>query len=147
MRMVSVGSQQLASYRESAGDAAVDVPHELAASLRGVRVLHLSATPYGGGVAELLRSQVPLLRNLGLVVDWKLMAGTDEFFAVTKAIHNGLQGAEDTITDAQWDTFRSVSAHSAQQLDHAYDAIVVHDPQPVAIAQLAGRGRSVWVWR
>jgi trehalose synthase len=147
MRMVSVGSQQLASYRESAGDAAVDVLHELAASLRGVRVLHLSATPYGGGVAELLRSQVPLLRNLGLVVDWKLMAGTDEFFAVTKAIHNGLQGAEDTITDAQWDTFRSVSAHSAQQLDHAYDVIVVHDPQPVATAQLAGRGRSLWVWR
>ena len=25
--------------------------------------------------------------------------------------------------------------------------IVVHDPQPVAIAQLAGRGKSLWVWR
>jgi len=147
MRMVSVGDQQIASYRESAGDAAIDVLHELATSLRGVRVLHLSATPYGGGVAELLRSQVPLLRDLGLVVDWRLIAGDDAFFAVTKAIHNGLQGADDIITDAQWDTFRSVSAHSAQQLDDAYDVIVVHDPQPVAIAQLAGRGRSLWVWR
>ena len=147
MRMVSVGRQQLASYRESAGDAAVDVLHELAAGLRGVRVLHLSATPYGGGVAELLRSQVPLLRDLGLVADWKLMAGDDAFFAVTKAIHNGLQGAADTITDAQWDTYRSVSERSAQQLDHDYDVVVVHDPQPAAIARLAGRGTSLWVWR
>jgi len=147
MRMVSVGGQQLGAYRESAGDAAVDALHALASALRGVRVLHLSATPYGGGVAELLRSQVPLLRALGLFVDWKLIAGDDAFFAVTKAIHNGLQGADDTITDAQWDTFRSMSARSAEQLDHAYDVIVVHDPQPVAIAQLAGRGSSLWVWR
>ena len=147
MRMVSVGGQQVASYRASAGDAAVDVLYDLAASLRGVRVLHLSATPYGGGVAELLRSQVPLLRDLGIAVDWKLIAGDDAFFAVTKAIHNGLQGAEDVIDEAQWDTFHSVSSRSAQQLDHEYDVIVVHDPQPVAIAQLAGRGRSRWVWR
>ena len=94
MRMVSVGDQQVDSYRLSVGDAAIDVLRELASSLQGVRVLHLSATPYGGGVAELLRSQVPLLRDLGLVVDWKLIAGDDAFFAVTKAIHNGLQGAE-----------------------------------------------------
>src|SRR6516164_3096931 len=98
MRMVSVGGQQLSSYRQSAGDAAVDVLRDLASSLRGLRVLHLSATPYGGGVAELLRSQVPLLRDLGLAVDWKLIAGSDAFFAVTKAIHNGLQGADDPIT-------------------------------------------------
>jgi trehalose synthase len=147
MRMVSVGSQQIESYRESAGDAAIDVLYELASSLRGVRVLHLSATPYGGGVAELLRSEVPLLRDLGLSADWKLIVGNDAFFEVTKAIHNGLQGAPDSIDDAQWDTFRSVSARSAEQLDHAYDVIVVHDPQPAAIAQLAGRGQSLWVWR
>ena len=147
MRMVSVGDQQLDSYRSSVGDAAIDVLHELASSLQGVRVLHLSATPYGGGVAELLRSQVPLLRDLGLAVDWKLIAGDDAFFAVTKAIHNGLQGADVTITDAQWDTFVSSSAQSAQQLDHIYDVIVVHDPQPLAIARLAGRGRALWVWR
>ena len=102
------GGQQLASYRKSAGDSAIDVLYELASSLRGVRVLHLSATPYGGGVAELLRSQVPLLRDLGLAVDWKLIAGDDAFFSVTKAIHNALQGADEPITDAQWDTYLSV---------------------------------------
>ena len=74
MRNVSVGAQLLASYRKSAGDEAIDALHELARDLRGVRVLHVSATPYGGGVAELLRSEVPLLRNLGLAADWKLIS-------------------------------------------------------------------------
>jgi len=147
MRMVSVGNQQLASYRVSAGDAAIDVLHELASALRGVRVLHLSATPYGGGVAELLRSQVPLLRDLGLAVDWKLIAGDDAFFTVTKALHNALQGADENISDTQWETYLTLSERSARQLDHDYDVIVVHDPQPLAIARLSGRGKSLWVWR
>lgn len=41
----------------------------LAAPLKGIRVLHVNATPYGGGVAEILRSEVPLLRELGLAAD------------------------------------------------------------------------------
>ena len=147
MRNVSVGVQGLASYRKSAGDEAIDTLHELAGTLRGVRVVHLSATPYGGGVAELLRSQVPLLRDLGIAADWKLIRGSDEFFVVTKAIHNGLQGADERITDAQWETYRSISERSAAQLDHGYDVVVVHDPQPLAVAELAGRGGSLWVWR
>jgi hypothetical protein len=44
-------------------------------------------------VAEILRSEIPLLRDLGLVADWKLISGNNDFFAVTKTIHNGLQGA------------------------------------------------------
>ena len=35
--------------------------------MRGARVLHVNATPYGGGVSELLRCVVPLLNDLGLV--------------------------------------------------------------------------------
>ena len=57
----------------------------------------MSATPYGGGVAEILRSEIPLLRDLGLVADWKLISGDDAFFAVTKAMHNGLQGSPEGL--------------------------------------------------
>ena len=63
------------------------------ARLRGARILHVNATAYGGGVSELLRSSVPLLRDLGLTVDWKVIAGSQEFFRATKALHNALQGA------------------------------------------------------
>ena len=81
-------------YARSAGAEAIERVRELAADLRGLRVLHLNATPYGGGVAEILRSEVPLLRDLGLHADWQLISGDEPFFRVTKAIHNALQGAE-----------------------------------------------------
>jgi len=55
LRAVEVGDQRMASYRSSAGDAAGDEVVRLAAPVRGVRILHISATPYGGGVAEIDR--------------------------------------------------------------------------------------------
>jgi trehalose synthase len=97
---VDVGSQSIDNYRASAGDDAIDALLELARPLQGVRLLHINATPYGGGVAEILRSEIPLLRDLGLAADWKVITGDDEFFAVTKTIHNGLQGSEDALTAA-----------------------------------------------
>jgi trehalose synthase len=148
LRTVAVGSQSLESYRDSAGDRAIDALHELARDLRGARVLHLSATPYGGGVAELLRSQVPLLRSLGVDVDWRIIAGTDEFFTVTKHLHNALQGATRVLQETEWETYSAFSQHNAGALDpSAYDLVVVHDPQPLALAHLAGTNGARWIWR
>ena len=65
----------------------------LAEPLAGKRVLHLSATAFGGGVAEILYTLVPLMRDAGLETEWRVIYGQEEFFDVTKAIHNGLQGA------------------------------------------------------
>src|SRR5215207_11353439 len=98
LETVDVGTQCIDCYEASAGAEAVARLQALAAPLRGARVLHLNATPYGGGVAEILRSEVPLLRDLGLVADWKLITGDEAFFAVTKTIHNGLQGAPRELT-------------------------------------------------
>jgi trehalose synthase len=58
--------------------------------MRGLRVLELSSTATGGGVAEMLASVVALERDLGLDAEWQLIAGDSEFFEVSKTIHNGL---------------------------------------------------------
>ena len=105
LETVHVGAQSIHRYATSVGAELVAQLHTLAAPLRGLRVLHLNATPYGGGVAELLRSEVPLLRDLGLAADWKIIAGNDPFFAVTKTIHNGLQGARRELTAAEEETY------------------------------------------
>lgn len=144
---VDVGAQCVAAYEESAGANAIATVRELAGPLQGARVLHVSATPYGGGVAEILRSEIPLLRDLGVHADWKLISGDDAFFRVTKAIHNGLQGAPEGLTADDEQHYLAQSAHNAQQLDDAYDLIVVHDPQPLALLELHGAGTSRWVWR
>lgn len=92
LQAVDVGKRSLAAYRGVAPEALLDGLERVAAPLRGLRVLQLNATPYGGGVSELLRSAVPLLNDLGLVVDWKVIPGDKRFFESTKAIHNGLPG-------------------------------------------------------
>ena len=99
LESVDVGRQSVGDYEATAGSEVVEQLRSLAELLKGARVLHLNATPYGGGVAEILRSEVPLLRDLGLKADWRIITGDKDFFSVTKTMHNALQGAERTLTD------------------------------------------------
>ena len=55
-----------------------------AQQLRGMHVLHVSSTFYGGGVAELLSSETLLARSLGIRAEWRLTQGSPDFFSVTK---------------------------------------------------------------
>ena len=119
----------------------------MADGLRGARILHLNATPYGGGVSELLRSVVPLLNDLGLVADWKIISGDRDFFDVTKTIHNGLQGGSQTLSKSARDVYLATSARNADALEESYDFVFVHDPQPAALLPLRGKDTAGWVWR
>src|ERR671913_9241 len=147
LETADVGTQDLNLYERSAGAEAVSQLQQLAAPLEGARILHVNATPYGGGVAEILRSEIPLLRDLGILADWKLITGDQTFFTVTKAIHNGLQGAARELTPAERETYITHSTRNAQLLEEEYDLIVVHDPQPLALLRLHGKGAARWVWR
>jgi trehalose synthase len=147
LHRVDVGTQSIAAYASSASEKMVEELRALAAPLRGARVLHLNATPYGGGVAEILRSEVPLLRDLGLAAEWQLITGDDAFFSVTKAIHNGLQGASRDLSPLERETYLANATRNAHLLDGTYDLVVIHDPQPLAIRQFHGNGDARWIWR
>ncbi len=144
---VDVGNQDVRAYEHDAVPGTIDALVALGEPLRGLRVLHLNATPYGGGVAEILRSEIPLLRNLGLEADWSTISGDDEFFAVTKTVHNGLQGGEQGLDESDRAEYLRHAATNAALLEGDYDVIVVHDPQPLAIPATGGRGGARWVWR
>src|SRR5262245_36549367 len=92
MRRVPTEARSLAEYATVVGQDVVDEIELLARPLRGARVAHISATAQGGGVAELLQTLVPLMRSVGLDTDWRVIGGSEAFFDVTKALHNGLQG-------------------------------------------------------
>ena len=79
----------------------MDQIRSLAEPLAGKRVLHLSATAFGGGVAEILYTLVPLMRDAGLDTEWRVIYGQDEFFDVTKTIHNALQGDPNGLSEEQ----------------------------------------------
>jgi trehalose synthase len=147
LQRVDVGTQTLAAYTAIMGEDEIDALREAARPLAGAQVLHISATPYGGGVAEILRSAIPLLRGLGIRADWRLVTGDPAFFGVTKRVHNALQGMPVTLSAAEKDTYLAYSARNAALLDNHYDLVVVHDPQPLAVPSLAPSSDSRWVWR
>ena len=146
-RRVSLRRATLESYREIVGDELVAEVREIAEALRGMRVLELSATATGGGVAELLSSLVPLERDLGIEAEWRVIAGDLRFFEVTKRIHNGLQGMEVELSESQREEYLRHNEQNAAALEGRWDAIVVHDPQPAAVRSFAPQLSERWLWR
>jgi trehalose synthase len=144
---VGLGDRSLADYTHLVGRGLVDEIRELAEPLAGKRVLHVSATAFGGGVSEILYTLVPLMRDVGLDVHWRVILGREEFFNVTKLMHNSLQGDPQGITEQQWEVFEAYNAMNAQGLDDDWDAIIVHDPQPAALRANATNRSRLWVWR
>ena len=78
LELVDVGPRSLNAYRGVAPDAILDDLVRYASELRGARVLHVNATPYGGGMSELLRSGVPILNDLGLIAHCGMSVSPDE---------------------------------------------------------------------
>jgi trehalose synthase len=147
LQAVDVGTRSLSSYLNVAPLSVLDALDREAEQLRGARILHLNATPYGGGVSELLRSAVPLLNDLGLHVEWHVISGDEPFFRVTKAIHNGLQGDPLELTKAEREAYLATCARNADLIEDDWDFVVVHDPQPAAVLPLRATKKGHWVWR
>jgi trehalose synthase len=147
LQRVAVGRWSLDAYEGIVPDAILEELREHARTLDGARILQINATAYGGGVSELLRSSVPLLCDLGLKVDWKVIAGSADFYRATKAIHNGLQGASQGLSSAERAAYVDCARENAAVLDGGYDYIIVHDPQPAALLNMHGKGDARWVWR
>jgi len=149
MQRVNVGHKNLADYSSIIGRTLAEEIRTLAEPLRGKRMLHLSATAFGGGVAEIQYTLVPLLIDAGIEAEWRVIEGRDEFFDVTKTIHNALQGDPKGLTDEQKEIFLRYNQLNADALSDVedWDMIVVHDPQPAAIPGLLESKRPKWVWR
>jgi trehalose synthase len=90
---------QLDNYRPIVGDSVVDDLLLIAEKLKGRVVKNVNSTAVGGGVAEILNRMVPLLKEMGIQAQWDVIRGNDQFFEVTKKMHNALQGAPGEFTD------------------------------------------------
>jgi trehalose synthase len=147
LQLVNVGHKALADYASITARGLMDEIHRLAEPLKGKRVVHLSATAFGGGVAEINYTLVPLMASAGLEVEWRIIRGEEEFFNVTKTIHNAIQGNPQGLTDEQQEIFRRYQALNASQFADEYDFVVVHDPQPIGMIGHFAGSRAKWVWR
>jgi trehalose synthase len=147
LQPVAVAGKTLADYTHLVGRPLVEEIRELAEPLQGRRVVHLSATAFGGGVSEILYTLVPLMRDVGLDVEWQVIYGREEFFNATKIMHNALQGNPQDLTEEQWATWSQYNEMNARELARGWDVCVVHDPQPAALYKLVPEKAEGWVWR
>jgi len=147
LQPVGVGHKTLADYTHLVGRSLCEEIRSLAEGLEGLKVLHLSATAFGGGVSELLYSVVPLMRDVGIDAHWQVVIGREEFFNATKRLHNALQGNPLDLSPTEWRVWEEYNEMNAEMLQGGWDVIVVHDPQPAAVRRhVADKARN-WVWR
>ncbi len=147
IRSVNVGHKSLADYHSIVSRDLMADLRSLAGPLEGKRVLHVNATSFGGGVAEILYSLVPLMNDVGLKADWKVMYGRDEFFHVTKQMHNSLQGDPRPLSDEDKAVFERYNLMNVGGLSDDYDFVIIHDPQPAAFRMHAADNGAKWIWR
>src|SRR5213079_2172529 len=114
---VGLGDRSLADYTHLVGRGLVDEIRRLAEPLQGKRVLHVSATAMGGGVSEILYALVPLMRDAGLEAEWHIVIGREEFFNVTKLLHNALQGNPQGLSKSDWEIFDRYNELNARELE------------------------------
>jgi len=148
LKTVELQPKSLADYAPIVGDEIIEQIRALAEPLRGARVVHINATAFGGGVAEILYTLVPLMRDAGLEAEWQVIEGRDEFFNVTKACHNGLQGMDIPFTGEMRNIWQRYNEMNAARFEGEYDFVIIHDPQPAGLLHYHGRaGGKHWIWR
>jgi trehalose synthase len=148
LQSVYVGKRSLKDYEGVAPQSIIDRLREVGQQLRGLRVAHINATAYGGGISELLRSLVPLMNDLGIPTDWMIIGGDEQFFNITKTMHNALQGAGHELTEEERAAYLTTTErNAAAAFSGNYDVIFIHDPQPAALISLVARRSGKWIWR
>jgi trehalose synthase len=121
--------------------------------LEGRTLWHVNSTAEGGGVAELLHQLLGYIVGGGIACRWQVVEGTEDFFHVTKRIHNRLHGSAGDggpLGDAERATYRAVTEDNLRpflEVAFAGDVAVLHDPQTAGlVAPLVEAGLSViWV--
>jgi trehalose synthase len=123
---------------------------QLAAPLKGARVLHINSTKEGGGVAEILHKLIPLKQALGIEADWDIITGNQEFYQCTKGFHNALQGMRQSISEKLLQNYENINKKNEERLRSKLqkaDFVFIHDPQPAPLLKLISERRGKWIWR
>jgi trehalose synthase len=138
---------RLDDYKTIVGAPEIDELKFLAGELKGKTVKMVNSTAVGGGVAEMLNQLVPLLKELEVDTHWDVITGGNDFFEVTKAFHNALQGSEYSLSQHARDIFLMHNEQNRQRIQFNEDFIVIHDPQPAALVRERQKSRQRWIWR
>jgi trehalose synthase len=137
----------LSDYVPVVGEGVVTELRLLGQRLAGKRVLNVNSTRVGGGVAEILNRLVPLLRELAIDARWEVIQGNEDFFVLTKNLHNALHGTPVNFTQRDRQIFDEVTNANLNSIDFDADIRFIHDPQPAGLIKARKDGSGYWMWR
>ncbi|MBI4833761.1 MAG: glycosyltransferase [Planctomycetes bacterium] len=138
---------KLQDYNRIIGQEVLDELFLLGNKLEGLTVQNINSTAVGGGVAEILNRMIPLLKEVGINARWDVIKGGEQFFSMTKKMHNAMHGQKESFTDDEFDLFREVNNANLREMDFAGDIIFIHDPQPIALIEKRKEIGRNWLWR
>jgi trehalose synthase len=122
-------------------------------ALEGRTLWHVNSTARGGGVAEMLRSYLSYVRGAGVDARWMVTGGDDDFFAVTKRIHNHLHGDPGDggrLSDSEREIYDTTLESASDELGNMVkpgDVVFLHDPQTAGLAKPMWEHGAHVVWR
>jgi trehalose synthase len=114
---------------------------------------NVNSTARGGGVAEMLRSLIGYTRGAGIDARWVVIEGDEDFFAITKRLHNRLHGYEGDggpLGDAERTIYERRCAANAEQLVEQVkpdDVVLLHDPQTAGMVPAFVDAGVATIWR
>ncbi len=130
----------LEDYRKTASPEDFDRLLMLARAFHGKKLVFISATPRGGGVALMRHALIRLLRLLHVDAHWYVLIPDSDAFDITKAkFHNVLQAvaSPDTVlTEEDKAVYESWTQENAVRLDGMFrqaNVVVIDDPQPAGL--------------
>ncbi len=133
-------------YRKIVGDTIISNIYKQARGFYRKRILHINSTFYGGGVAEILSALVPLMNDVGIAADWRMLRGSPDFFNMTKKFHNALQGTPINLTDMKRRVYIQTMIDFASYCQIDQDCVIIHDPQPLPLIKFYVKTQP-WIWR
>nr|MBA3431972.1 glycosyl transferase family 1 [Actinomycetota bacterium] len=116
-------------------------------------IWNVNSTAHGGGVAEMLRSLLTYSRGADVDARWVVIDGNDDFFRVTKRIHNMLHGAPGDggpLGDEERDIYERALKGSAEELASLVrkdDVVILHDPQTAGLTKALTETGATIIWR
>ncbi|MGD6808438.1 MAG: glycosyltransferase [Candidatus Bathyarchaeia archaeon] len=143
----STSKIELKDFEGIVSEEQLQTIRELSNQLKTKKIAHVNSTSFGGGVAEILHSMVPLMRGVGLKVNWQVINGDLNFFNITKKIHNALQGANLVLSKEEEHTYLEYTRMNSDAAVLDADIVMVHDAQPVALIKFCRNKSNCWIWR
>lgn len=140
----------LNKYKRIIGEKKIKEIERKAKPLKGKYVLHVNATYYGGGVAEILDNMTVLMNDVGINACWSVIKGTQPFFEITKMFHNGTQGQPVSLTKKIKETYEGLCKRNSVFMNFkGIDAVIAHDPQVLPLIKYArpDNKKEPWIWR